>query len=215
MRTYSTLELGNPTDANTWEVGCNRKGLKAISSIKANSPSMEKLIDFFNGQPDWVYLSGHFANLTLWGEGDTEIEFKKDRVIILKGSHSKDLTKSESGFRMHESCLLVVWGGCGALGEKSSIKTIRELFLNPAILGYSGSTGWAINNSMLGGGFIRNHFFSQIKDTSSSDDLVDAWMDCARRGYGGGPNEWKFRAVDSDGQEWMLSDSKIKKGRKF
>lgn len=93
---------------------------------------------------------------------------------------------------------------------------MRHLFENPTILGYSGMTGWAINNAMLGDGFIRPHFFNNLTvGDYSSENIVNAWINSAKWGYGGGSMESMFRAVDEDGQEWKLANKAVVKGRKF
>lgn len=81
MLTYSTLDFGNPKDALSWEAGCNKLGFNAITSIMEKSPSLERLKEFFKGQPDWVYFSGHFAGMMLWGNG-ASVEFKKESVAL-------------------------------------------------------------------------------------------------------------------------------------
>jgi hypothetical protein len=42
----------------------------------------------------------------------------------------------------------------------------------------------------------------------------NAWLETAAWGYGGGDYGGIFRAVDQDGQEWLLSGKNIVKGPK-
>jgi hypothetical protein len=65
---------------------------------------------------------------------------------------------------------------------------------------------------MLGGGSIRSHFFANIQ---GGENIVDAWLHSALDGYGGTSKESMFCAVDEDGQEWTIVDSKIVKGWKI
>jgi hypothetical protein len=212
---FSTLELGNPTDAKTWEQGCRSLGLKGGSSIMTSKPGLDRLRSFFAAEPDWVYFSGHFAGGELWGDNGDAVEFKHNRVVLSSGDDSTELHKGD-GFRMHANVTLVVWGGCSACREPARVRWMRELFDNPTILGYAGSTGWKINDAMLGGGFIRANFFENLRRNTMapyySPDFVDAWMGAAQAGYGGGPMEGLFRAVDAQGQMWELQGGKIVKG---
>ena len=216
MLKFSTLDLGNPTDAKTWEAGCRSLGMEVEDSVMSSSPGTERLKDFFFGQPDWVYLSGHFAGGDLWGEDGDTITFAADHVVIDSGGVQTRLPQ-ENGFMMSKYCGLVIWGGCSACSSAASIRAIRSLFINPTILGYAGSTGWKINDAMLGGGFIRPHFFANLRASGagpySSATIVKAWMEAAKWGYGGGGMESMFRAIDVNGQESKLVNGEIVLGR--
>ena len=216
MLKFSTLELGNPTDAKTWEAGCRSLGMEVQDSVMTSSPGIARLKDFFFGQPDWVYFSGHFAGGELWGEGGDSVTFASDHVGLSSGGTEVKLLP-DNGFAMYKYCGLVIWGGCSACSSPGTLRNIRTLFVNPTILGYAGSTGWKINDAMLGGGFIRPHFFANLRASGSgpysSRTLVNAWMEAAKWGYGGGGMESLFRAIDVDGQEWKLSKGEIVTGR--
>lgn len=216
MLKFSTLDLGNPTDAKSWEAGCRSLGMQAEDSVMTSSPGTARLKDFFFGQPDWVYFSGHFAGGDLWGDGGDTVSFASGHVVISSGGTETKLLPDQ-GFAMYKYCSLVIWGGCSACSSPSTIRNIRELFANPTILGYAGSTGWKINDAMLGGGFIRPHFFANLRASGpgpyNSATLVNAWMDAAKWGYGGSAMESLFRAIDADGRESRLSNGQVVSGR--
>lgn len=213
---FSTLELGNPTDGKTYEAGCRSLGMEAEDSLMTSKPGTAKLTELFAGRPDWVYFSGHFAGGDLWGEDGDSVTFKSDRVVIESGGSNTELVQGD-GFQMHVYCSLIIWGGCSACASTGLIKSMRQLFVNPTILGYAGSTGWKINDAMLGGGFIRTHFFANLRAAGSgpydSQTMVKAWMDAAAWGYGGGGMESLFRAIDNTGQEWKVVNKKVVAGR--
>ena len=95
--------------------------------------------------------------------------------------------------------------------------TGRWLFPKAALLGYSDATGVAINDAMLGGGFIRRrHFFDRLpRGEITGDACVSAWMGAAQTGYAGISLADRFRAVSVGGQEWKLADGQIVRGRRY
>ena len=213
--TFATLDLGNPTDGKTWERGCQSLGMLPEGSVLANLPSIESLVRIFAGEPDWFYLSGHYAGLSLFSEQGVSIDFAPNQVTLTVGESTKVLRKGEE-FKVHRYCSVVAWGGCSACSRGSDIRTIRSLFDNPTILGYSDSTGWKINDAMLGGGFIRKHFFANlgVGPLFTSKAVVRAWLTAAAAGYDKSMQKM-FRAVDEDGQEWKLENGEVVLGRRF
>lgn len=207
---YSTLDLGSGDDARLWEAGCQRLGMSGEHSLISSAPNAGQLTAFFGGWPDWIYFSGHFAPMTLYSDF-AAIDFKSDGVTVIVGSESsKELLKNSSGFRLHELCSVVIWGGCSVLRDDIAIRTLRQLFSNPLLLGYSAKCGVAINNVML------ERFFQRVRPGQNGPQaILDAWMEAANSYYGGGPIEDMFRAVDITGQEWKIVGSKIIKGRKL
>ncbi|MBK8184565.1 MAG: hypothetical protein IPK63_17480 [Candidatus Competibacteraceae bacterium] len=207
---YSTLDLGSGDDARLWEARCQQIGMASEHSLINPSPTIEQLTAFFSGCPDWIYFSGHFAPMTLYSDF-AAIDFKSDRVAVLRGTEpSQELLKNSNAFRLHEFCSVVIWGGCSVLRDDIAITTLRQLFVNPLLLGYAAKCGVAINNVML------DRFFQRVRPGQNSPQaLLDAWMQAANSYYGGGPIEDMFRAVDITGQEWKIVRAKIVKGRKL
>ena len=217
MTTSSILDLGNPEDSRSWTKGCEKLGINIVASLFGTTPTLPQLTEFFRGSPEWVYFSGHFAGLALYNEGRVlvNIDFASDKIILQVGEATKTLPKGADDLQLVKNCEVLVWGGCNACGPAGTVRTLRELFGNPLILGYAGSTGWKINNAMLGGGFIKSAFFNRLGLERSATTVRNAWMATANQGYGGGSIEGMFRAIDPDGQEWTLGKKKIVKGRKF
>jgi hypothetical protein len=218
--TYATLELSAQADGRSWEAGCTRLGMQAKTSIFSQTPTMDELVAFFQTPCEWIFMSGHF----LYGSGKfysdkgVSIVFSDDAVDMTVGGERRRLTKAGGDFRLHFGCSLVVIAACSALHSDGRIRSFRTLFDNPVLLGYAAMCGVAINQAMLGGGFIANAFFGRVRNKRALNDrnaARDAWMETANAGYGGGAIESMFRAVDQDGQEWMLSGKQIVKGRKL
>lgn len=210
---YSTLELGITADAREWETNCQSLGMSHEHSVIGDSATHAQLTAFFTGRPDWIYFSGHYSTLSLYGDSSA-INFKSDRVTVIKGNNpSNELIKGSegsAGFQLHHFCSMVMWAGCSTLSDVSNIRTLRQLFDNPLLLGYDGSTGAAINIAML------QRFFQRIRPGQYGPKAVlDAWMEAANSYYGGGPIENMFRAVDISGQEWKIVNKQIIKGRKL
>lgn len=217
MQAYSTLDFGDPMDARTFEKGCDGRSLRKEHSILSPAPTTEQLTAFFQGSPQLVYFSGHFQDRELWGDNRAEVYFGKTGVRLKVNDEYTPLRKSDGGFRLHDSVVAVIWGGCSALSNSADIKILRELFPKAALLGYSAATGVAINNAMLGGGFIRRkHFFDRLpRGEITGAACVWAWMGAAQTGYTGNSLADRFRAVTAAGQEWKLAGGKIVKGRRF
>ncbi|HAO32383.1 MAG TPA: hypothetical protein PLP22_11800 [Candidatus Competibacter sp.] len=207
---YSTLDLGDGSDARIWEAGCQKLGMSVEHSMIGDSTTGEQLTGFFSGWPDWIYFSGHFAPMTLYGDS-TAIDFKADGIVLLKGNEpSRELPKNAAGFRLHEFCSVVIWGACSVLRDDVAIMTLRHLFGNALLLGYAAKCGVQINQVML------NRFFQRVKPGQNGPKaILDAWMQAANSYYGGGPIEDMFRAVDIAGQEWKIVNARIVKGRKL
>lgn len=219
---FCTLDFGKPIDAKSWEKGCLSKGMRPGSAVLGMENGMQPLTTFFASAPDWLYMSGHYQDGVLWAQVDPKsprldtVLFQRDRVHVWSGGSSAALVKGE-GFQMHRNVAVIVWGGCRACEDPAQLRILRELFDNPTILGYTGRTGWQISNAMLGGGFIREHFFANLCSHYpaahvDSEAFVDAWMQAAKAGYAGTPMESLFRAVDCYGQMWDLQRGEIVKG---
>lgn len=212
------LSLGTRRDATTFEKGCAGLGLKARLPIKKPNPTMAELESFFAGPARWLFFGGHFGGRTLSNEqGNVEIRFESDHVKATVDDAKAQLHKKGSAFRLHEDCVVVLWGGCSVCTDADTVRTLRTLFGEHVLLGFAGLTGWRMVDALLGGGFIKKeHFFDRLSPGKLEPAAIrDAWMRTARRGYGGGDLEGRFRAVDPDGQEWRLTGGKIVRGRKF
>ncbi|MCM5681756.1 hypothetical protein M8A51_19690 [Schlegelella sp. S2-27] len=216
MQAYSTLDFGNPKDARTFEKGCEARGLRKEHALLTPAPAMDDLAAFFEASPQLVYFSGHFQDRQLWGDDRAGVVFEKDRVLLQVGDETRELAKG-SGLRLPDSVIAVFWGGCSALRKAADVKVLRELFPKAALLGYSDTTGVAINDAMLGGGFIRRkHFFDRLpRGEITGAACAWAWMGAAQTGYAGGSMADRFRAVTASGQEWKLSGGQIVKGRRY
>lgn len=215
---YTTLDLGEADDARSWEKGCQSLGLKGGTSIMALEPDAQHLCSFFGTVPDWTFLSGHYQAGEFWGETKAKqagalMRLQRDRVSLWSGGQRAVMIKGQ-GFRMHTNLSLLVWGACSACADPAGLRMMRELFDNPTILGYTARSGWKITNAMLGGGFLRAHFFEQLRHRSThrSADFVSAWLGAAKAGYGGSPMEGLFCAVDNEGQTWRLRGGEIVPG---
>ena len=218
----SILSLGIRRDAITWKEGCKSVGLSTAKAITDPRPTLDELEHFFKSSPDWIYFGGHFGGGILSNEdGTTDIEFDKDRVTLTlsptPASHSETIFQKHSGnFGLHKKCKVMLWGGCSVCSSESNVRNLRELFNNPLILGFAGLTGWRIVDALLGGGFIKNHFFTRIKGkTHDLSHVRDAWLRTALYGWGGTKLETRFRAIAPNGQEWKLANKAIVKGRTF
>jgi hypothetical protein len=218
---FSSLDISAPKDGMSWIRGCKQRlGMREKSSIISETPSVGELAEFFGKTPDWIYLSGHFGNKKLSNNLGVapvvDIVFSYDSVEVIVGSEHRKLVKHWD-FQLHQECTLVVWAGCSALKHDTYIKSFRQLFDNPVLLGYAAQTGWRISDAMLGGGFITNDFFARVKNKMAQNDRHaerKAWMETAAWGYGGGECEGMFRAVDQDGQEWRLDGKRVVPGPK-
>ena len=43
------------------EQGCAKLGMTLEHSVIKSSPTLAELTQFFNGWPNWIYISGYFA----------------------------------------------------------------------------------------------------------------------------------------------------------
>lgn len=218
--TFATLELGAQSDGRCWEAGCRQLGMQAKSSIFSQTPTMDALVAFFQTPCEWVFMSGHFlyGSGKLYSDKGVSIVFFDDAVEVTASGQRRRLTKAGGDFRLHFGCSLIVIAACSALTQDNRIRSLRTLFDNPVLLGYAAMCGVAINKAMLGGGPIPNAFFDRVRTKRVLNDrnaARDAWMETANSWYGGGDIEDMFRAVDHDGQEWMLADKQVVKGRKL
>ena len=220
MPQTAILELGNPRDANAWERGCQSLGIgNAVEPIKTMRPSLDALLKFLKSTPDWIFFSGHFLPTQLYDDGNTtSLVFAASQVTVTAGKETRIVKKGEDAFGLDRQCKVVVWGGCSVCGYKGSVDTLRSLFGPHLLLGYSESTGFAITEAMLGGGFIKKgHFFDNVKGhETDSPKIRDAWLQAAINGYRGGSStpgkldERMFRAIDPDGKQWWAAGGKIK-----
>jgi hypothetical protein len=77
------------------------------------------------------------------------------------------------------------------------------------------TTGWQVVDTMLGGGFIKEHFFKRVRGREGDLDFIaDAWMQTALSAYRQAPYLGRARAVGWDGQEWKIEGGRIAKGTK-
>jgi hypothetical protein len=214
---YATLALGTRADAATWQRGCAAIGFQEGISIRNGRPTAAELKSFFADDANWIFFGGHFGGYTLMNEDfSTKIRFGTDEVTLTSPGGSDKYAQGD-GFKLHASSLVVLWGGCSVCSGDSTIRNLRALFGPHVLLGFAGETGWKMVDAMLGAGFIKTDFFERLSGGKAEDvdKVPSAWMATAKAGYGGGPNESKFRTVDWDGQEWKLSGGAIVKGRRF
>jgi len=220
-KTFSTLALGTRQDAGTWDKGCAAVGLKALTSIRNPAPDMASLKAFFAESPDWLYLGGHFGGLSLFNDayyagaktGKVDIEFVSDHVEVRIDGTTEKLSRDDGTFQLHKKVVVVLWGGCSVCDSVLTLRTLRSLFDKHVLLGFSGSTGVAMVDAILGNGFIKKkHFFDNVRGkTTVADDAARAWMTAAKEGYGAGAMSDRFPAVDYEGQGWQLDGGGITK----
>lgn len=212
------LSLGTRQDATAWQNGCRNLGIgTSVTPITTPNPTMTTLKSFFVSSSHWLFLAGHYAGTLYNDAGSVEISFLDGGVDIDAAGESAQLRRADCTFSLHETCSLILWGGCSVLGRPNDVRTMRRLFNQPLMLGFAGLTGWRIVNAMLGADFIpaNRAFFSRISNPGDAAEVRDAWMETALWGYGGGTMEDLFRAVDPDGQEWKLSKKQIVKGTTY
>jgi hypothetical protein len=209
--------LGTRKDATTWEKGCQKLGFDVPLPIKKPSPTMQELKTFCKSSPDWIFFAGHYGGLTMTNERDTvEIRFGADHVKLTAGDESASVKKGTPDFELDKNCKVILWGGCNVCTSKYVIRTLRTLFGAHVMLGFAGLTGWRMVDAMLGGGFIKIHFFTRVKDCFTNPAKIrDAWMQTARDGYAKSDFEDRFRAIDPAGQEWLLNKGRITRGRRI
>ena len=216
----STLALGSRQDAATWDKGCQSVGVGVLSSIRKATPTIDELKAFFAGAPSWLFLGGHFSSLSLFNDaahhgkaGAVSIDFANDRLTIDVDGTTASLSQADGTFMMDMTAVVILWGGCSVCDSHRTIRTLRNLFGKHVLLGFSGVTGWAIVDAVLGNGFIKEgHFFDNVKGkTEDLDAVTNSWMKAAQKGYGSGSVGSGFRAVDYDGQGWKLDKGKIVK----
>lgn len=218
-RSTGILSLGTRKDATTWEKGCKNLGLDTPHPIKKGSPTMNELRAFFKSEPQWVFLAGHFGDLTLCNEEQSvTVTFATDGVTLAVEDETTVLRKGTEDFSLDANCRVVLWGGCSVCSDERTIRTMRTLFGPHVLLGFAGRIGRKMVDAMLGGGFIGagRHFFDRVAGKDGDEVSVrDAWMETAKFGYGGGKVEWQVRAIDPDGREWKIQKGQIKPGRRF
>ena len=207
MIRYSTLDISAGSDARLWEQGCTKLGMSLENSLIKPSPTLAELTQFFSGWPNWIYFSGHFLPVSLFSDG-VDVEFARDKVALLAGEESKELTKKPAEFQLHESASVLIFGACSVVREIELIRIIRQLFDNPLIFGFAGTTGTLMNIAML------NEFFKRVRSAHADQKtIMNAWLEAMDGYYGGGDNESKFRAISPEGQEWQIRNSEIVRGR--
>ena len=207
MIRYSTLDMGAGSDARLWEQGCTRLGMTQVNSLIKPAPTLSELTQFFNGWPNWIYFSGHFLPVSLFSDS-AYVEFASDKVTLIANDESKELRKLPAEFQLHESASVLIFGACSVVRDVECIRIIRQLFENPLILGFAGTTGNLMNIAML------NEFFKRVRSAHADQEtIMNAWLEAMDGYYGGGENESKFRAISSDGQEWQIKNSQIVRGR--
>jgi hypothetical protein len=131
---------------------------------------MEDLKSFFAETPDWLYLGGHFGSLTLFNEdsyksraGAVDIEFADDHVEIKIDTTTATLSRADDTFQLHKQVVAILWGGCSVCNTTHTMKTLRNLFDQHVLLGFSVSTGVGMVDAMLGNDFIKKkHFFDNV-----------------------------------------------------
>jgi hypothetical protein len=207
-----TLALGTRRDPGTWENGCIGTGGDIVKSIRKPKPDIGELKSFFSLSLDWIYFGGHFTDHLYNDDQDLHFYFDENQVVAINGENEIIATfKQGQDFKLRETALVVLWGGCSVMGSIERIKTMRKLFGPHTMLGFNGSTGPSIVQAMLGEGFMRQkHFFKQLaRNTEDPNAAAQAWMKAAQAGYSGGSMEGLFRAVDFDGQGWKLQGGRI------
>lgn len=223
---YATLCLGRRRDVVTWEESCEALGFQKACSIVKVVATPADVATFFATEAEWVYLAGHAIDDMMHGEGmKPVITFRSDGIAVQEGpaAPARMIAVGSAGFRMRQVQVLIS-GGCSVFEDRFKVPVFRALFGNPVILGPWDQSGPAMMNLMLGGGGVKNAFFQRY--LSNGGNAVQAWLATAQAIYGGGaPSgyhrrdgqpvsvEENFRAADKEGQEWLVRDRTIIKGR--
>jgi hypothetical protein len=188
-----------------------------VASVRSPNPSDDELRRFFGCDAEWVYIGGHYTAGKLFNQAAHEgrsgalvVNFFTNDVIVSRDGTARFQLVKGDGFLLHKTAWVVLWGGCSVL-KPGTVRTMRRLFDQHTMLGFGGSTNWSIVNDLLGGGSVQpDHFFNRVRPRPNNQVLVrDAWMGAAaaKAGPAGGA-----RAVDMDGETWMLSGGKVVPG---
>lgn len=214
MTTFSTFVLGSRRDAGDWESGCQGLGFRQLQSVRTGHVKLTTAQQFFRSSPEWLYMAGHYSGQELYSENsETSVGFSKNVISLSTVGGSAQIKKADNTFGLHKNIKLVIWGGCSLLGNDDEVTMMQDWFGPHVMLGFAGITGWKIVQAMFGGDFIpkKSSFFSRLGRNPSSDDIVNAWMETAKLGYGGVQMENLFRAIDTKGQGWQLKNKQIMK----
>jgi hypothetical protein len=221
MSSTSILDLGDPRDARAWEAGCRRLGFSnAIEPIRSSKPPLQSLLGLMKSQPEWLFMSGHYAGLELYNGGVTSLSFSRDAISIKATDGNQTVTKGQAEFGLDRNCKLSIWGGCSVAGSRTMVQTLFALLGPHVILGFDGKIGSQITEALLGGGFLKKgHFFDNVEGHEDDPAAIrDAWLQAAINGYRGGTgkdsvDETLFRAIDPDGREWYTEGGKKVRGQ--
>jgi hypothetical protein len=225
------LTFGPSRNARLWRDELAGLGVDSHIAIMQDEPPIARMAEFFATPSNWVYFSGHHISGHLFNRfpGATAgVRFHENDVEIYVRNESRTLVK-DKGFEMHNSAPQVLfWGGCNVCESRRTIQTIRHLFNNPLILGYSESSGWKITHKIFTGTHLGRNgrpiprlrgetdFFEQL-GTGDLTDLVhvrNAWINTAIENYDRNRRQM-FRAIDPNGQEWIPGRNSGAEGRTF
>lgn len=225
------LSLGTRSDAARWQNGCETLGMIASGPIRKARPKLAELKAFFLLQPHWIFFGGHFDSRGLFNdrelsqdEGAVKIEFNAGGVSVVADGKRAKLTRKDREFRLHTNCEVMLWGGCNVCTSDDTIRELMNLFNNPLLLGFAGTTSPALINKVIDSSkhpvtddvdHASKHFFERISDSSDRAVVRDAWLETTLHVYGNSSTAARFRAIDPNGQEWEILKGKVQKGRKF
>ena len=216
MTETSALSLGTRDDATYWSSTCTSElSFNAIHKITNPVPTLQSIKDFFSGSEEWLFLAGHFTRQDhLYNERATvKIKFQNDRIVIDHPDASGVKLVKGEGFQQHKNVKVLFWGGCDVHSDNRVVETMRKLFDSPVMIGWRGTTGWEILNSVMGGfGNTSPHssrdFFSRVKSRPSDSDTVkNAWLNTAKDTTWGSTTptiESRFSVIMPNGTEYRI-----------
>jgi len=194
--------------------------------VISRRPSIDDIRGFFGQTDDWLFFGGHFVDLPrpqLYNEReDCRVEFARENVRVQVGAETTELVKGRD-FRQHERVKCVFWGGCNVSTSEDTVNTLRGLFgARHLMVGWKGKTGWEVLFSLMGGfGNVPPHasrdFFDRIRGGDTDLEAVRlAWMRTAL------DTDWRnyninnrLSLIEPNGQEWIIRDGAIVRGRRF
>lgn len=240
MGTTGVLSLGPNRAANTWANGCRDLDIAVLPQfINKEAPTLDELLAFFRTPADWIYFAGHHLGNMLYSEHmSARLEFEKDKVtLITKGKsvrgrptdpQTTTIKRDSSQFMLDgDDSLVILWAGCSVCSDQNTqlLTDLFSLFGPHVLLGFGGMCGIDMVDVLLGGSAtvqtgnewsLKNNFFANLKGKKKDAGAVrDAWMQAALAAHGGTEIEGRFRAIDTDGQEWKISKKQIVQGRKI
>ena len=218
----SILTFGRHSpNAKEWRTQLSNLGVTTVIAVEAKEPNYKDMIAFFAQPANWIYFSGHHIDGHLFNNypepATAGVRFSAGRVHAYAPSGSGTLRKGGE-FKLHERKPQVLfWGGCNVCESRETVRTIRALFNNPLILGYSEQSGIPVTRKIFTGihklpGQKPNpklrgdtDFFEELASGPLDDmhHVRESWLRSVRANVKNVARRDMFRAIDPDGKEWL------------